>query len=120
MLLNIVPLNRNMARVSASMTLFGDLKAQNRNNMRNVTNGNIGRAASVNVRILPVLYLYELYIFIMTIGKLDNALACNKNSKPKPNGMPYGRLCCRQNSNVPNHVVINSNVEPCERNINFS
>lgn len=110
----MVPVNRNMARVSASITLFGDLYAQNRNNAKKVTNGNMGRAASTGDRILPVRYRYALNIFIMTIGKLDRALACNRNSSPNPNGMPYGKLWTFQNSKVPNHVVRKSNVEPCK------
>lgn len=112
-LLNIVPDKRNMARVSMSMILFGDLKAQSMSRTRKVTNGIIGRAASIGDRILPVLYLYALNIFTITMGRLDSALACSKNSSPRPNGIPNGRLCCFQNSNVPNHVVKKSIVDPC-------
>lgn len=116
-LLNMVPVTRNMARVSSSMTLLGDLYAQNKNSARYVTNGNIGRAASNGVRILPVLCLYELYIFTTTIGRLDRALACSRNSRPRPSGMPHGRVCHFQNSKVPNHVVRNNKVEPYNTNI---
>lgn len=49
---------------------------------------------------------------MMTIGTLDKALACNRNSKPNPNGMPNGSDRF-QNSYVPNQVVRNSIVEPC-------
>lgn len=81
-------------------------------NARKVMNGKNGRAASMGERILPVLFLYDVYIFTMTIGTLDKALACNKNSNANPNGIPNGNDCF-QNSNVPNHVAKNSIVEPC-------
>lgn len=110
-LLNIVPVSKNTARVSKSMTLFGDLYTQYKNSARNVINGKNGRVASMGLRILPVLFLYDLYIFTMTIGTLDKALACNKNSKPNPNGIPNGRVPF-QISNVPYHVVRNRSVEP--------
>lgn len=50
-------------------------------------------------------------MLMTTIGTLDKALACNRNSKPNPNGMPNGNDCF-QNSNVPYHVVKKSSVEP--------
>lgn len=82
-------------------------------------NGINGRAASIGLRILPVLFLYDVYIFTMTIGTLDKALACNKNSKPNPNGMPNGSDPF-QISNVPNHVVRNRSVEPYYKLINHN
>lgn len=93
------------------MTSFGDLYTQYMNNVKNVRNGKNGRAASMNVRILPVLYLYDVYMLTTTIGTLDKALACNRNSKANPNGMPNGNERF-QNSNVPNHVVKKRSVEP--------
>lgn len=99
------------------MTLFGDLYIQYENRARNVINGKNGRAASIGLRILPVLFLYDVYIFTTTIGTLDKALACNKNSKPNPNGMPNGSVPF-QISNVPNHVVRNRSVEPYIKLIN--
>lgn len=57
-LLNIVPVNRNTARVSNSIIFFGDLCIQNINSAKYVKNGKNGRAASKNDRILPVLFLY--------------------------------------------------------------
>lgn len=91
--------------------LFGDFFTQNINNAKNVKNGKNGRDASSGDRILPVLYLYDLYMFTTTIGTLDKALACNRNSNPNPNGMPNGNERF-QYSNVPSHVVRNINVEP--------
>lgn len=111
MLLNIVPVSRNKARVSTSMMSFGDFFIQNINSAKKVRNGKNGRAASSGDRILPVLYLYDLYILTTTIGTLDKALACNRNSNPRPSGMPNGNDRF-QYSNVPNHVVKNISVEP--------
>lgn len=111
MLLNIVPVSRNKARVSTFMMSFGDFFIQNINSAKKVRNGKNGRAASSGDRILPVLYLYDLYILTTTIGTLDKALACNRNSNPRPSGMPNGNDRF-QYSNVPNHVVKNISVEP--------
>lgn len=74
-----------------SIISFGDFLIQNINNAKNVKNGKNGRVASSGERILPVLYLYDLYMFTTTIGTLDKALACNKNSNPSPNGIPNGK-----------------------------
>lgn len=111
MLLNIVPVSRNKARVSTSMISFDDFFIQNVNRAKKVRNGKNGRAASSGDRILPVLYLYDLYILTTTIGTLDKALACNKSSNARPRGMPNGNDRF-QNSNVPNHVAKNISVEP--------
>lgn len=91
--------------------LFGDLRIQNMNNPKKVKNEKNGRAASMGVRILPVLYLYDLYMLITTMGTLDKALACNNNSNAKPNCIPNGNVCF-QNSNVLYHVAKNMSVDP--------
>lgn len=111
-LLNSVPVTKNTARVSMSIILFGDLAIQNMNSAKKVTNGKNGRAASIGVRILPVLYLYDLYMLTTTMGTLDKALTCSKNSNPNPSGMPNGSSDCFQYAKVPNHVVKNMSVDP--------
>ena len=56
-LLKIVPLNKNKIRGSLSQIEFGEIIGQRISKNMNVTNGYIGRIASLRDLIFPVLYL---------------------------------------------------------------
>lgn len=87
----IIPMAKYMIRGSFSNILFGEWIIQIVEIVNSKARGNKGLMASVNVLILPVLSLYDLYMFQRTTGTLViSALTYNTISNINPADIPPG------------------------------